>query len=187
LEEVEIIYRARQGDQVAWITLVSEHQQPVFRLAYLILGDPDYAEDITQETFVRAFRGLDSFDERRSLKPWLLRIAANLSRNQRRSAGRYWAALTRFGRRDMDKQQDSLEEASRQVEKSRALWEAIRRLRQPDQEILYLRYFLDLSIEATAEALGIAPGTVKSRLHRSMKRLEAIISRDFPTLKEEST
>lgn len=184
MEETDLIQQARAGDQEAWISLVAEYQQAVFRLAYLILGDAADAEDVAQETFIRAFRSLDGFDERRPLKPWLLRITANLSRNQRRSAGRYWSALIRFGRRDMERTQPDVEEAGLNRERSRELWQAVRRLRQPDQEVLYLRYFLDLSNEATAEALGIAPGTVKSRLHRSMKRLEAIISRDFPALKE---
>jgi RNA polymerase sigma factor (sigma-70 family) len=122
LEEIDLIKRARQGDQAVWITLVGEHQEAIFRLAYLILGDPDDAKDIAQETFMRAFRSLDSFDEHRPLKPWLLRIATNLSRNQRRASGRYWAALTRFGRREIDEKRNVAEEASTQLEKSRTLW-----------------------------------------------------------------
>jgi len=75
--------------------------------------------------------------------------------------------------------------ANSNPEEPRALWEAVRRLRQADQTVIYLRYFLDLSVEETAEALMIAPGTVKSRLHRSLRRLEAVIARDFPALREE--
>jgi len=184
LEEIDLIQRARQDDPAVWTRLVEEHQEAIFRLAYLILGDPDDAKDIAQETFIRAFRSLNRFDERRPLKPWLLRIATNLSRNQRRSSGRYWAALTRFGRREIDENRIATEEASTQEEKSRTLWAAVRRLRQADQEVIYLRYFLDLSVEETAAALEIAPGTVKSRLHRSLRRLEVVISRDFPLLRE---
>jgi RNA polymerase sigma-70 factor (ECF subfamily) len=55
LKEVDLVNRARQGDQAVWITLVAEHQEPIFRLAYLILGDPDDAKDIAQETFIRAY------------------------------------------------------------------------------------------------------------------------------------
>ena len=187
MEEIDLIKRARQGDQAVWITLVGEHQEAIFRLAYLILGDPDDAKDVAQETFIRAFRSLDRFEEHRPLKPWLLRIATNLSRNQRRASGRYWAALTRFGRREIDNKRNVAEEASTQLEKSRTLWTAVRRLRQADQEVIYLRYFLDLSVGETATALEIAPGTVKSRLHRSLRRLEAVITRDFPILREDDT
>ena len=185
MEQTALIQRARLGDQAAWMALVGEHQQAVFRLAYLILGDPDDAEDVAQETFIRAYRWLNRFDERRPLKPWLLRIAANLSRNQRRAFGRYWAALTRFGRSESEGEGMSPQAANSNPEEPRALWEAVRRLRQADQTVIYLRYFLDLSVEETAEALMIAPGTVKSRLHRSLRRLEAVIARDFPALREE--
>lgn len=185
MEEIDLIKRARQDDQAVWARLVEEHQEEIFRLAYLILGDPDDAKDVAQETFVRAFRSLDRFDEGRPLKPWLLQIAANLSRNQRRASGRYWAALTRLGLREIDEKRNTAEETSIREEKSKVLWAAVRQLRQVDQEVVYLRFFLDLSVDETAVVLEIAPGTVKSRLHRSLKRLETVISRDFPVLKED--
>lgn len=185
MAEVNLVPRARQGDQEAWILLVREHQEAIFHLAYLILGDPDDAEDIAQETFIRAYRSLDRFDERRPLRPWLLRIAKNLSHNQRRSVGRYWAALIRFGRSEVDEKRDVTEEARTQREKSRRLWEAVKKLQRADQDVIYLRYFLELSVEETAAVLEVAQGTVKSRLHRSLERLEAVITRDFPELKED--
>ena len=88
---------ARQGDAFAWERLVGEHQQPVFRLAYLLLGDPDEAQDVAQETFIRAYHALHRFDNERPLRPWLLRIAANLAYNRQRSLRRYLAALKRLG------------------------------------------------------------------------------------------
>lgn len=63
LSEAELITHARAGDASAWETLIGEHREPVFRLAYLLLGDPDDAEDVAQETFVRTHRNLDRFDE----------------------------------------------------------------------------------------------------------------------------
>jgi RNA polymerase sigma-70 factor, ECF subfamily len=184
LDETVLVRQARHGDQAAWITLVSEHQEVIFRLAYLILGDADEAQDVAQETFIRAFKSLQRFDESRPLRPWLLRIASNLSRNQRRSWGRYWAALTRFGHADLDRQ-TMLFEISSNSEETRMLWEAIQRLRKEDQEVIYMRYFLDLSVEEAAEVLKVAPGTVKSRMHRSLERLKAVIAQDFPGLREE--
>ena len=79
------IESARQGDETAWVELVRLHQEAVFRLAYLFLGDPDEAEDAAQETFIRAYRALGRFDTSRPLRPWLLQIVANLTRNRRRS------------------------------------------------------------------------------------------------------
>jgi RNA polymerase sigma-70 factor (ECF subfamily) len=88
LDEPTLIRLAVNGDATAWEPLVLAHQQAVFRLAYLLLGDPDEAEDVAQETFLRAWRALKGFDSTRPLRPWLLSIAANLSRNRYRSAGR---------------------------------------------------------------------------------------------------
>ena len=95
LTDAGLVYRAQQGDAAAWEELVRTHQGTIFRFAYLLVGDADDAEDIAQETFIRAFHALSSFDTTRSLRPWLLRIAANLAQNRRRAAGRYLAALRR--------------------------------------------------------------------------------------------
>jgi RNA polymerase sigma-70 factor (ECF subfamily) len=64
------------------------------------------------------------------------------------------------------------------------LWQAVGRLRGVAQEVIYLRYFLELSEAETADALGVPPGTVKSRLHRALGQLRQVIERDFPDLRE---
>ena len=60
MNEAELIHRARQGDQTAWVELVRQHQDALFRMAYLLLGDADEAEDVAQEAFMRGFRALES-------------------------------------------------------------------------------------------------------------------------------
>ena len=95
MDESTLVRHAANGDTAAWEPLMLAHQQAVFRFAYLLLGDPDEAEDIAQETFLRAWDHLSRFDPSRPLRPWLLSIAANLASNKRRSASRYLAALTR--------------------------------------------------------------------------------------------
>jgi RNA polymerase sigma-70 factor (ECF subfamily) len=67
---------------------------------------------------------------------------------------------------------------------TQTLWQAVRQLSLIDQEIIYLRYFLELSVAETTEATGIAPGTVKSRLHRALERLRKVIAAEFPALQE---
>jgi RNA polymerase sigma-70 factor (ECF subfamily) len=162
--------------------LVRQHQEPAFRLAYLILGDRADAEDVTQEAFVRAYLKLDTFDEARPFRPWLLSIAANLARNRRRSIGRYWAALRRYWQNEPPAETNKPDWDGRL--EARQLWQAVQRLRPKAQEIVYLRYFLDLSEAETAVTLDIAPGTAKSRLHRALKQLRAVIEADFPDLVE---
>ena len=158
------------------------HQQAVFRYTYLLLGDADDAEDIAQETFLRAWRAVKSFDSTRPLRPWLLSIAAHLASNRRRSMGRYVAALMRAFRDEP--KAPTTEEKNLQSTEADELWKAVKFLDEPDQQIIYLRFFLDMPIAETAEALNIAEGTVKSRLSRALEKLRNLIHRDFPALVE---
>ncbi len=182
MDEPTLIRHAANGDAMAWEPLVLTHQQAVFRLSYLLLGDPDDAEDIAQETFLRAWKYLKRFDATRPLRPWLLSIASNLASNRRRSAGRYFAALTRAFRDEPTL--TTMEEKSSQHLQAHDLWKAVQTLNLPDQQIVYLRYFLDLSVAETAEVLQIAEGTVKSRMSRALEKLRSIIQQDFPVLIE---
>jgi len=180
------IARARQGDESAWEALAREHQTAAFRLAYLLLGDADDAADTAQEAFIRAFRALDRYDASRPFRPWLLRITANLAHNRRRSMARYLAAITRLARIEPDAapRTDAGSAGVVGSDDARTLWQAVRRLGRNDQEVIYLRYFLDLPVAEAAEALAVAPGTVKSRLHRALEHLRAVVDREFPALKE---
>ncbi len=189
LIEAEIIARARQGEEAAFEELVRLHQEPAFRLAYLVLGDAEEARDVVQESFVRAFRAIRRFDLSRPWRPWFLRITINQARNRRRSAARHLAALQRLLRLDPDPAPltSGLAADAPPLPASslRDLWHAIRSLRREDQQVIYLRFFLELSEVETAGVLGVARGTVKSRLHRTLRRLRQTIERDFPGLRAE--
>ena len=182
MDESTLIHHAVSGDAAAWEPLVLAHQDAVFRLSYLLLGDPDEAEDVAQETFLRAWKHLKRFDPTRPLRPWLLSIASNLASNRRRSAGRYFAALTRAFRDEPTSV--TIEEKSSQRMQANVLWKAVQTLNIPDQQIVYLRYFLDLSVTETADVLQVAEGTVKSRLSRALEKLRSNIRQDFPVLSE---
>ncbi|MCO5206338.1 MAG: RNA polymerase sigma factor [Anaerolineae bacterium] len=172
--ETAHVGRALAGDGDAWAVLVRHHQDPVFRLAYLILGDADEAEDVAQDVFIRAHRKLHQFDMARPLRPWLLGITSNLARNRLRSFGRYMAALRRFW------QTQPPHTTLPQNDDSAELYAALQKLTPASRETVYLRYFLELSEVETADALGIAPGTVKSRLHRALKQLRVLIEMEQP-------
>jgi len=176
-----LILEARQGSDAAWMQLMWLHQKVVFRLAYLILGDADEAEDVAQDCFIRAYKKLDQFDAERPFRPWLLQICKNLARNKQRSLSRYWHAVYRFFQVHPDAHVVAapMDEAA----DAQLLWQAVQQLRPADQEIIYLRYFLGLSEVETAVSLDIAPGTVKSRTHRALKRLRSVIEKEFPELR----
>ncbi len=127
MTEEELLQLARQGDDAAWEALVHQHQEPVFRLAYLLLGDPDDAQDVTQDAFIRAYRALERFDAQRPLRPWLLRIVSNLASNRRRSIGRYLAALARFSQENPDAYRTY--DRPFQNEESAALWQALQKVK----------------------------------------------------------
>lgn len=170
-------------DPQAWEALVQEHQEAVFRLAYLMLGDADDAADVAQETFINAYKAMDRYDSARPLRPWLMRICANLARNRRRSLGRYFGML----RRALANEPEPMTVHERSVKSidTQALWQAVRRLSANDQEVIYLRYFLDMPELEMAAALNVAQGTIKSRLSRALGRLRDVVQREFPGLKEE--
>jgi RNA polymerase sigma-70 factor, ECF subfamily len=183
-DQAELVAKARHADEAAWSAIVRTYQEPVFRMAYLILGDRHEAEDAAQETLIRAYRSLHQFDPERPLKPWLLSIAANTAKNRRRAGWRYIKALRRLFRLEQAVAAYT-SEASASATDSLHLWEAVQSLPQNDQQIIYLRYFMELSVAETASALDIPPGTVKSRLHRALERLKASIAVDFPELMDD--
>lgn len=175
------VHAARQGDVSAWGVLVRQYQQPVFRLAYLILGNAEDAEEIAQDAFIRAFHSLDSFDVERPLRPWLMQITRNLARNRQRSARRYLAAVQRWWQKTPVKETTPPPEQKEDVQ---LLWQAVQTLRLSAQEIIYLRYFLEFSEAETAVALEIKPGTVKSRTSRALAQLRTVIEEQYPELAE---
>ena len=174
----DLVGRARARDAGAWRTIVQVHKEPVFRLALLLTGDATDAAEVAQETFISAYRHLDRFDGARPLRPWLLRITRSQASNLRRGAARYMRALLRFASEAEPPPSSSWQPSGR-------LWQAIRRLGDGARQVIYLRYFLELSETETAEVLGVAPGTVKSRHARALQRLNAVIANEFPDLKPE--
>lgn len=180
--EAELIQRAQSGDGEAYETLMRTHQEAVFRFAYLFVGDTADAEDITQDVFIRAYHNLHQFDLSRPMRPWLLSITANTAKNRRRALGRYWSALKRLIPQMMETA--TIETRSTEKLEAQALWEAVQKLSSIDQEVIYLRYFMQLSVSETAEVLKVEQGTVKSRLSRALTRLRGVVKQDFPLLYE---
>jgi RNA polymerase sigma-70 factor (ECF subfamily) len=180
--ETGAIERAVRGDHVAFGTLVEQYQEVAFRAAYLIVLDAQAAEDVTQEAFIRAYRGLGSFRAGEPFRPWLLRIVTNTAINELRSRNRRSGLLGRFAAtapRAADPPEVSLGD-----EHATTLARAINELPLDDRVVLHLRYFVDLPEREIAVAIGKPQGTVKSRLHRASKRLRALIESDYPQLME---
>lgn len=183
LDERAVTLQAQQGDPEAFGVLVRRYEDAAFRVAYLIVRDEAEAQDVAQEAFVRAYRSLGQFDARQPFRPWLLRIVTNLAINSRRGAHRRETMSQRY-ERDVQEQggRTSPEAAAEEAAFARRVWQAVAELSAQDQTLLYLRYFLDASEQEAAAAIGRPVGTVKSRLHRALRRLRGVIEERYPDL-----
>jgi RNA polymerase sigma factor (sigma-70 family) len=176
LEDAELIERARQGDVASYEELVRRHQEAAGRVAYVVAGSTAEAEDAVQEAFVKAYRALPRFRLEAPFRPWLMRIVANEARNRRRSAGRRARLALRVAEdRPSGDAAPSPEAAVLEREEQEALLHAVNELGERDRMVITYRYFLEMSEREMAEALGVAPGTVKSRLARAMARLRRVL------------
>ena len=172
LTETDLVARAQRGDTRAYQALVEEHQTIAFRTAYLIAGTAADAEDAVQDAFVKAYYALARFRPDAPFRPWVLSIVANEARNRRRSAGRRERLVLRSAEEPPSGGAVPSPEAALLASEERSrLLEAVNELREEDRLVIACRYFLDLSEAETAATLGWRPGTVKSRLSRSLERL----------------
>lgn len=177
IEDAELIARARNGDVVAYEAIVRRYQDVAIRTAHLICPETD-TDDAVQEAFIKAFAALPRFRDGAPLRPWLLRIVANEARNRRRSAGRREGLALRAAEVEPPRSAPGPEQVVMAAERRAELLAALTTLRADDREILGARYFLDLNEAETAETLGIARGTVKSRTSRALTRLREALGAD---------
>jgi RNA polymerase sigma factor (sigma-70 family) len=176
---------ARRGDQSSYEELVRRHA-PVAHRTALLFGAGADADDVVQESFVKAFRSLDRFRADAPFRPWLLSIVVNETRNLHRASRRRAVLALRVARLpDGAAPVDPLAAAADQ-ERRAALLDAIRSLPERDRAVVTCRYLLELSEAETATALGMPVGTVKSRLSRALRKLQGRLT-GLATTGEEAT
>jgi RNA polymerase sigma-70 factor (ECF subfamily) len=183
--EAQFIDRLRAGEASAFNHLVEEHSGGIYALLCRLTEDREEARDLTQETFLQAFRHITNFRGDADLRTWLYRIAINQARNRwrwwrrrRRDAtvsldapqGREADGLT-VGARLADRREGDPEQLALARERERVLLAALHTLSRAYREVLVLRDIEGLSYEEVAAALEISTGTVKSRLSRGRTEL----------------
>ena len=173
LEDAELVELARDGDVPAYEELVTRYQGIAYRVAWLVARQAGEAEDAVQEAFVKAYYALPRFRSDAPFRPWLLRIVANEARNRVRSSRRRDGLVLRAAAVDLGGAAPSPETAALEREDAEALTRAMERLRESDRMVIAYRYLFELSEAEMADALGVRPGTVKSRLSRALGRLRA--------------
>jgi RNA polymerase sigma-70 factor (ECF subfamily) len=176
--EATLVQRCAAGDEIAFAELVGEHQRMVVQLAVNLLGDRDEALDLSQEVFLRVFKTIHRFRGQSSLRTWIYRIAVNQARNRHR----FWRRRRRADQVSLDAHVAAHGEIASgreagpdrilaQKELAMRLQRALDRLPFDQRTAIVLREIDGLSYDEIAYSLGVALGTVKSRLTRARQAL----------------
>lgn len=177
--EATLIERCAAGEQSACAELVAGHERMVYQLALHLLGDRDEALDLSQEVFFSVFRTIQHFRGQSTLKTWIYRIVINQARNRQR----WWRRRHRADQVSLDQhvaahgdmaQPDddaSPDRALARKQLAERLWSALDELPFDQRSVVVLREVDGLSYDEIAFSLGVAVGTVKSRLTRARQTL----------------
>jgi RNA polymerase sigma-70 factor, ECF subfamily len=172
------VQRCASGDDAACAELVAEHQRMVLQLAVNLLGDREEALDLSQEVFLRVFRTISRFRGHSTLRTWIYRIAINQARNRHR----FWRRRHRADQVSLDQHvaahgefvsagEARPDRVLAQKELAAKLQSALDHLPFDQRTAIVLREIDGLSYEEIAYSLGVAVGTVKSRLTRARQAL----------------
>ncbi|MCK5411894.1 MAG: RNA polymerase sigma factor [Gemmatimonadetes bacterium] len=169
--------------------LLDEHGDQIYRLGLQVCGDPESAEDLVQETFIRAYRGWDGFEGRSKPSTWLYTIAARTcQRMKRKRAGepRHLESLSELlptreegvlAAVDDEHPLEALDRERVRESVQRAIGELPHAFRIP----LVLKEMADLSVAEIAEIMGLTEGTIKTRLYRARMKLRRVLNAELPT------
>jgi RNA polymerase sigma-70 factor, ECF subfamily len=178
VEAGSAVERARSGDSDAFRLLVEQHSRAVFRLAFRMTGNEQDAEDVVQETFLRAYRQLDKYEARSSFSTWLYRIASNYSLDLIRMRKRHEEKRERGSKAE---ERDILQTIpvnapgpdriahSNQVQAR--VNEALNELSDQERTAFVLRHFEGLSIDEIGETLGTGTNATKHSIFRAVQKL----------------
>lgn len=196
--DAQLVQRFNAGDESAFVEIMNRYRDRIFSIALALLRNHADAEEIAQDTFVRAHRGLARFRGDSSLATWLHRIAVNLARN------RYWYFFRRRRHATLSLESElepgesttfadliatDAPEPSRAVvtdEFSALVADCMEKLDARQREILTLRNLLNRSYHEIAAVLGINVGTVKSRIARARASLRALIAETCPEFADDA-
>jgi RNA polymerase sigma-70 factor (ECF subfamily) len=186
-DESALVARAKSGDMDAFSELVTHYERRVFRMAKQITQNDDDAEDVLQETFLKAYTHLDNFQGNSKFYTWLVRIAVNeaLMKLRKRRSDRTVPLdePINTGEDEMVREiavwDENPEESYSREELSTVLNDAVQSLKPAYRTVFVLRDIEELSIEETAEALNLSISAVKSRLLRARLQLREKLTRQF--------
>jgi len=182
-EDLDLVLRSKKGEMSGFGELVNRYQSLVINFCYKMLGNREDAEDIAQETFLRAFAAIGRFQPRAKFSTWLLAIAKNLTLNFIRNEQRRIQGVDAVGSSDETVQVIDLAPSGNpgpdafalQNERARYVHRALRELSDTHRTVIVLRDFEGMTYEEIAGIMSCRKGTVKSRLSRAREQLKDIL------------
>ena len=186
-DEAALVARAQAGDQAAFTTLVDHYHRKIYRIGKNITQNNEDAEDVLQETFLKAYEHLGGFQGNSKFYTWIVRIAVNeaLMKLRKRKGDRFVSLdePIETGEEEVKREvavwEDNPEQRYSREEIQHILEEAVDDLKPDFRTVFALRDIEELSTEETAEALGISVPAVKSRLLRARLALREKLTRQF--------
>jgi RNA polymerase sigma-70 factor (ECF subfamily) len=184
LDDREVIRRCQCGQTELTDILIDRYQVALYSLCRRLTRDRVDADDLFQETWVRAIRNLDRCSPEHKFVTWLYSICLNRYRDQYRKRRRWRLRVINFGTIEHTHREaveqvptpgSAPEKEALQAEVKQTVKDAVQRLQETHRLPIVLHYYLDLTVEETAEVLGIPAGTVKSRLHSGRKKIKIIM------------
>jgi len=170
MEKEHLQHLSRMDDYTLDI-LMNEFGQAVWNYAYFLTKQRQLADDVTQDTFIKAFRHIADFRGQSSVKSWLFRIARNTALNYRRTA--FLRRVTLMDVVERKGGSRSAEEEFLDQYVASDIWRYVLQLSATYREVIILEAKYELSLSEIAELIGVSVGTVKSRLHRARAKLAA--------------
>ena len=170
--DLDLVKDVKNGDRAAFSELVRRHQKAIYRLALRFTRDHGTAEDIVQDTFVKAYQKLDSFEERSSFKSWIFRIAINTSKNRLRGQGTPDVDIE-----DVTIAVDSHVESDFEYKEIQGfIADVVQKLPDRQRIALTLRVFEDMSFQEIAQIMDCPYDTAKANFRHAVLKLKKILS-----------
>ncbi len=174
VEELQIIERIQKGDTNAFSFLVTKYQDVVFSIALKVLRNREDAEEMAQETFIKAYRSLSSFQGKSKFSTWLFSIAYNTCITSVRKKKFPTTSIDQVQIEESDEEWDSFGMSSE--ERSRMLETAMKQLPEDDYMLVVLFYYEEQSVEEISRIVGMSESNVKVKLFRARKKLYTIMN-----------
>jgi len=178
LIEENLIKKVKKGDRNAFAELVDLYKDKVYKVSYRMLGNRQEAEDVAQETFLRVYANIDSYDPSYKFSTWIYRIASNLSIDQLRKRKQIYSLDKQVEGTEGLEWHDRLSDPGQGPEDQLLtgeiqgqVQEAINSLTPKYRSIMILRYLEDLSLNEISEVLKLPVSTIKTRIHRGRETL----------------